>query len=225
MENTEQQNTSFWNRFGYGIGFNAGVCLSSSDLIRVYRSYPSDYNKIYYYLYTLEFKVSYCLNEKWGIEGGIEFGWKNLEDVDLRIMVIEVESLDSLYYIISKDQWSFLVNKCNVKIKGNNSYYFGLSAYWVRAYNEEVLLLYTPEESDTVGFAEVKRWCGGFGIVFGREFRGWFNGHLKPFAELEIGGAKEYRNNAPWQWEWDDGLWVSFTGVYLGLTYKIGGVK
>lgn len=225
-ENSGVQNTPFWNRVGYGMGFNAGVCLSGGDLERYYESYPFDDNKNYYYLYTLELSVSYCLNEKWDIEGGTEFGWRNLEDLGPRIMYIDDPTpLDSLYWgvLSSSDKASLLANKVNLKIKKANSFYLGLSGYWVRTYRKE--FFYSWYVSDTIEVADVKRWCGGFGIVLGREFRGWFNGHLKPFAELEIGGAKEYRNNAPWQWEWDDDFWVWFTGVYLGLTYKIGEVN
>jgi len=216
-------NPSFWRKLSYGIGYEGGLCYTGKDLTRDFSgSLPvSIFTDQMYWINLIKGIIAYRIADKSKINIGLGYGFSYLDDrAGLGMYIPHEQFIDTLSDgYLDTSEWDIHLYKIFI------GYYFkklrlNIGYNLCKAVTIERLHygLVNPIDS-----TKVTRWCRGFSFGLTYYFT---ESNFTPFVKIEGGPPlKEYRNNSPWQWEWNDKLMVSISGIYAGLIWKIGGIK
>jgi hypothetical protein len=197
------QKQSFLEKLSFGIGYSRGLCWTGDNLTKA-NAAPLDVSAKLYWLNSIEGSITLPFNMDWnvGILGGYLWSPELKDREGVRHIITSDVNLDAI--------------KLSLSFEMKHTFFTGISFYFFRALMEE----YTYTHSgDTIAY--VKRKCIGGDLFCGWKGSSMFGfSQLKPYLKLQFGWAKEYSNNSPW--EWDDGLTVGLSGVFIGVKFEIG---
>ncbi len=197
------QDVPLWKKLSYSIGYSGGICYRGGDLA----STPTTlYDPIgilacnIYFLNSIEAGVIYPFGNGEGIEVGVGYGWARIEDArklgDCR--------LNKIYLSCFKKSGT---------ITG------GVEIILAKSISE----WYTLEGEKFY----ISRYYAGGGIIVKWQWEGYryFDKFcLSPEVSLRlISFAREFKSDAPWNEE--KKIFLVFSGLYMGLKLKIGGIK
>ena len=224
LEVQRNQNTSFWKKLSFGIGYEGGFCYTGVDLTRDFSgSLPvSIFTNQMYWINSIKGIIVYRIADKSKINIGLGYGFSYLDDRAGLGMYIPPEDFgDSLShgYLKTSDKWTLSFIKLLLEYQSNR---FSINVSYNFCITENTEELYRGY-SILIDSSNVSRWCRGFSFGLTYYFT---ESNFTPFIKIEGGPPlKEYRNDSPWQWEWNDKLMVSISGIYAGLIWQIGGIK
>jgi len=220
----KEKNPSFWRKLSYGIGYEGGLCAPGRDLAEETPPFTFNFPPRSYWVNGAFGELSYPLNGK-KISIGVGYSWwpELTNTVGLSLYVPSEDTL--IYYsYVTTNQWELSMLYLTFGLKLNPTFVVGVSVNYCNAETKEELMV---EYYDSLKFvvdttAYVQRKCIGGGIFCGWEGSSMFGtSRLKPYLKLQLGWAREYENNSPW--EWNDKLTVTMGGIFLGLKFEIGG--
>jgi hypothetical protein len=211
------------NRWGIGIGISGGLCWGGAQLKQT--SEPLDVAAFFdwwYWLNSFEAYSSYVLNEKWVLEAGVIYGWANLLGRKGLESVRVPNARDNIRgSLATSPDWD--LRKMSLFVAGvkDGTLSFGVEITHAFASTKEAIWApWIIEE------AAVTRNCFGGGIFVLLKFNykqdKRFN--ILPYVGGRLAFAYEYDNDSPWENRWHERLCVSFSGIYVGLQFALGGV-
>ena len=224
LELQEDQNPSFWEKVSFGIGYEGGLCWTGDALGRK-NPVPLDITAKLYWINSIKGNITYPLKGEKKIEIGFGYGWwpRLTERVGFSLYIPSEDTL--IYYsYVTTNQWELSMLYLTFGLKLNPTFVVGVSVNYCNAETKEELMV---EYYDSLYFvvdttAYVQRKCIGGTLFCGWEGSSMFgSSQLKPYLKLQLGWAREYENNSPW--EWNDKLTVIMGGIFLGLKFEIGG--
>ena len=193
------QDVPLWKKLSYSIGYSGGLCWRGKDLMP-YCPYMFCWEWPFYYLHSIELSAIYPFGNGEGIEVGVGYGWARIEDArklgDCR--------LNKIYLSCFKKSGT---------ITG------GVEIILAKSISE----WYTLEGEKFY----ISRYYAGGGIIVKWQWEGYryFDKFcLSPEVSLRlISFAREFKSDAPWNEE--KKIFLVFSGLYMGLKLKIGGIK
>lgn len=229
LEVQRNQNTSFWKKLSFGIGYSGGLCWTGEDLAKPFEGSPiagfyqlPEYLGAHlYWMNSIETSVTYPVNEEWGIEVGFGYGWTELGDRTGLESIYYKDSLSGKDYSIgTSGRWE--VYNYNIKLM-KVANVLGYGAELVFAYSRNKEGLWQLQPLSLVEEHKVTRYCLGGGILLKWEgkYRLSRSINLYPFLSVKVSLAKEIATSAPWTREYKDKLNLVFSGLYLGIKYKL----
>ena len=169
------------------------------------------------------FDISILLPEK-NLGVGFEYGWwpHLINRVGITLGVP-----DSGYAYVETTKWAIYYNGIFLNYYPNKLFYCGILLNYFKANAEEVLVLCSidsiPAYSYRINYAQRK--CVGGTVYCGLEKHILLNRfELIPFIKLQVGYAKEYHNNSPWDWG-SKNLTIGTSGIFLGMNIRVGGKR
>ena len=200
----------------YEIGYSGGICLNSEAL----GVYHDIVDNNFTWFNTLDISII-LPGKKSSI--GLKYGWwpllKNRWGLD-----IFYENYDTSIVLRTGGNWAIYYNGIFIKYYKTKSFYYGISINHFIANTEEKYGL-TINGVTLDKTAIVQRKCIGAEIFCGLERHILLKKFdIIPFVKLQIGYAKEYHNNSPWEWG-NNKLTISTSGVFAGIKVRFGGGK
>lgn len=217
----ESQTHSFLEKVNFKVGYSGGFCYSGKDLAAS-SSIPGLIAP-FYWANSLEATLVYHLNVDKGIKAGFGYGWINLSGGRGLNMTIPNEYPATGEAYITTSSWEITSLKGIIGLRLSNSFFTGITLSHHLMSTKEILNSNNSNiwPSDTTVFT-IRKCIGG--TVFcsweGLEISGDII-RLKHYFRIQLGWAKEYTNDSPW--EWDKKLRIGLSGVFAGLKLEIGG--
>jgi hypothetical protein len=214
------QKQFFLEKLSFGIGYSGGLCYSSDDLAEPSSSPGLDWP--FYWLNSVNISVSYPLGETKKVEIKSGYGWwPKLNNRKGFSMYLPNQDTLIYYSYVETSQWNLSMLFISLILQLNPTFRVGITSDYCIAKTEEKLNLYDGEDWFVDTTANVQRNCIGAGIFCGWQGSSFFgSSKFKPYLKIQLGWAKEYSNNSPW--EWDDRLTVGLSGVFIGVKFEIG---
>ena len=215
-------NSSFWRKLSYGIGYEGGWCAPGRDLAEETPPFTFNFPPRSYWVNGAFGELSYPLNGK-KISIGVGYSWwPELTNTVGLSLYIPNEDPKTGYAYVTTSNWDLSTTLLYLQFHINSSFFIGGCMNYCVASTKEHLNHHNSNIYTKDTTAYVQRKCIGGGIFCGWEGSSMFGtSRLKPYLKLQLGWAREYENNSPW--EWNDKLTVTMGGIFLGLKFEIGG--
>jgi hypothetical protein len=217
QSNDKSEKSSFWKKTKYTIGYSGGICWTGPYLSRAEDFPIPDPTITFYWVNSIEASIIYSLNDKIKkIEVGGGYVWWPLLTKRSGLGELRIYDKDSVIgYVSTGGNWRLfgaeIFSKINIR-----TFFVGISLYLGKAFTVESLHFYT-NGYPSYTTAYVQRWWIGWSIFYiwkEKEDKST----ISPYIKLQIGSAKEYRNNSPW--EWKRKLSFGLSGVFVGIKFK-----
>lgn len=215
----------FWKNVKFGFEYKSGGCLcgeyleenSSNDLFPV----PD-----FYSLNSFEGSVIILTSENYAYKIGIEYGWANLKNREgLPSIRINDGWGELLNLIEMSDEWDINKYSLNLEKVSKSLVSGGLELtyanakvtenYYERGYYYNMILTRS---------VKVSRKCMGVGgfLRFSLSEKISEDFYIKPFCQLKLSVAREFYYDSPWEWNNNNKLSISFSGIYAGINISNG---
>jgi hypothetical protein len=234
LENIVIQNQevklTWYKTLKYEFGYRGGVCDASTPFEKAYHGIFDVSANLNWFN---TFKLGIILpSNKWGV--GYKYGWwphlTNRNGAQGLILP------DSMYYYKGYNQPGYepLSNKLAIYFNGiylnyyiKKLFYCGVSLEHFIVNAEESLGYYSPDSIPGYIYRKFyTQWkCLGGTMHLGVEkhiIKGGFE--IIPFVRLQLGYAKEYKNNIPSDWKRNK-LSIGTSGIFLGVNIRVGGKR
>ena len=220
LENPVLQNQElklpWYKTVKYEIGYTGGICLNSTPLGQWHDMIHNNFT------WFNTFDISIILHEKHlGI--GFEYGWwPHL--TNRWGLYTYYQTSDSSGALRTGGNWAIYYNGILLKYYKTKSFYYGFSVnHYIANTEESCHSTVNGNISDTT--ACVQRKCIGCDIFCSLERHILLKRfEIIPFLKLQIGHAKEYHNNSPWEWG-SKKLTIGTSGIFLGMNMRFGGER
>ena len=217
------KNLPWYRRLSFGIGYSGGVCWTGEDLERE-NPPPLDPTAKLYWLNLLETMVGYRLSPQYKIGIGTGYMWTYLRDRTSSLSWGGTRVHENTEWEI----WGIPLS-IGAKIYKDTTLNieFQINYYFIKGTDIEKGR-FDNWSYETIETVIVNCWARGGGCSLKLNYEGSLFGRLKFICSpmVKIGGAREYKNDAPLD-SLDDAMWdgpVDFfvTGLYLnlGLSYE-----
>jgi hypothetical protein len=216
------ENSSFWEKVSFGIGYEGGLCYTGEDLLS--NSSGQWIRNPFYRMNSLEANIWYKFNPRYAIGVGSGYMWATLKDRS-GSLYIPHSPTESGWVHLSTD-WEIMAIPIILVVKRTFSpnvtpkfcileinYYLSKGedtekASQAQSGGEEVIR--------TVPVTIQGRGLGGAFTVgveksFLQQWKGYFS------LTLRIGMATEYENNAPEDVVWKGPITFNFSGLYINV--------
>ena len=131
-EDTLKEKLSFWRRLSFSIGYSGGLCWTGDDLMKSgpWAVLPWDLiARRLYWLNSIEVSAIYPVNEKWGVEVGLGYGWARLEG-DRWIGDDWLISYIDINVGIIRSNWEYSISFCYLHALWFKNEYYGKGRGW-----------------------------------------------------------------------------------------------
>lgn len=223
LDSLKIQESSFWEKLSFGIGYEGGMCYSKKNLAEL--SSTPGLVWPFYWLNSVNLSSSYLLGGNKKIEIGIGYGWcPLLSNREGLYLYLPNEDPSTGYAYVTTSNWDLSTTLLYLRFHINSSFFIGGCMNYCVASTEEHLNHHSSDIYTKDTTTSVQRKCKGGVIFCGLEGSSMFGtSRFKPYLKLQLGWANEYKNNSPWEWE--EGLKVGLSGVFIGVNFKFGGKR